>query len=121
MSQPNPQPQGGSVIGSIQLVPIIWGDGWPYDAASPLSGQLLKFLQFFVGPNNPQMQELREYSVNNITIESGTVVNNQMIDAPGQPPSSLTDQEIGSILAGWSGRPDFPSWGLNTVYMIFLA
>jgi hypothetical protein len=120
MANPNLQVLGGPAIGEIQLVPVIWGNGWPYDALSPLPGQLLSFLQFFVGPQSPHMQMLREYSTDGITIGPGTVVNNQMVTAPGTPLPSISDREISATLSGWIGTPNFPQPGTNTIYMIFL-
>ena len=125
MANPNPQPQGGPIIGAIQLVPIIWGSGWPYDAPSTLPPQLLAFLQFFAGPNNPQLQMLAEYDTGGTSIEPGAVVGNQIVVAPGNPPPQLTDRQIANSLFGWitnsnNQTPGFPQPGPNTVYVIFL-
>ena len=125
MANPNPEPQGGPIIGAIQLVPIIWGNGWPYDAPSTLPPQLLAFLQFFIGPNNPQLQMLAEYSIGGVTIGPGAVVNNQILVAPGNPPAQLTDRQIADTLLGWitnrnNQTPGFPQPGANTVYLLFL-
>ena len=125
MANPNVQPNGGKVIGSIQLVPVFWGNGWPYDAASPLIGQLQSFLEDFVGANSPLMQMLAEYSTGGTTIQPGNVVNNSVVFAPGTPPASLTDAQIWSALQGWitnqgNQSPDFPQPGQDVVFMIFL-
>jgi hypothetical protein len=125
MASPNVTNRGGPVIASPQIVPIIWGNGWPYDAGSPLANQLLAFLQFFVGPNSPQMAMLREYSTSSLVITPGGVVGNQVITAPGNPPSTLSDAQIQSALQGWIANagnqtPGFPQPGPNVMYILFL-
>src|SRR5215468_3750616 len=113
MANPNVTNQGGPVIGSPQIVPIIWGNGWPYDAGSPVAAQLLNFLQFFVGGFSTALTMLNEYSTSSIQIEPGGVVGNAVINAPGNPPNSLSDAQIQAALQGWIGNvgnqtPGFP-------------
>jgi hypothetical protein len=125
MATPNVQNQGGAVIKNAQIVPIIWGNGFPYNQNSPLPGQLLSFLQLFVGSTSPMMKMLQEYSTPNALIGPGSVANNAMITAPGNPPAVLLDSQIQSTLLGWilnqNGQtPNFPPPTANTLYVIFL-
>ena len=118
MANPNPQPQGGPIIGAIQIVPIIWGSGWRYDAPSTLPPQLLAFLQFFAGPNNPQLQMLAEYDTGGTSIEPGAVVGNQIVVAPGNPPPQLTTVKsptrfLARITNSNNQTPGFPSRALT--------
>ncbi len=125
MANPNVQNNGGPVIGNAQIVPIIWGNSFPYNQGSPLPGQLLSFLQFFVGPGSPMMAMLHEYSANGVQIGPGSVVNNQIITPPGNPPAALSDSQIQSQLQSWIANqnnqtPNFPQPNANTIYVIFL-
>jgi hypothetical protein len=122
MANPNVQNDGGPVIGSVQVVPVIWGNSWPYGQGSPLPGQLLTFLQFFVGASSPNMQMLHEYSTASTQINPGSVVNGRVITAPGTPPTSLSDAQIQTNLQSWISNQTlgFPQPSANTVYMLFL-
>jgi hypothetical protein len=125
MANPNVQYNGGPVIGNIEIVPVIWGNGWPYNQNSPLPGQLLQFLQFFVGPTSPNMAMLNEYSAGGIQIKPGSVVGNKVIIAPGNPSTALSDGTIQLALLSWisnqSGQtPGFPQPNANTLYMVFV-
>ena len=125
MANPNVKNQGGPVIGNVQLVPIIWGNTWPYNSGSTLPAQLLAFLQYYVGPSSPNMAMLKEYSIGGTQIGPGSVLSNKMITAPGNPPASLSDSQIQSALQSWIGNqngqtPSFPQPNANTVYVIFL-
>src|SRR5581483_10764706 len=104
MPNPNVKYNGGPVIGNIEVVPVIWGNGWPYNQNSPLAGQLLTFLQFFVGPNSPNMPMLNEYSAGGIQIKPGSVVGNKIWPVPGNPPAALPDPSIQSTLLSWIGN-----------------
>jgi hypothetical protein len=79
MANPSVTNQGGTVITSPQIVPIIWGNSWPYDAGSPLANQLLSFFQFFVGGFSPAIAMLHEYSTSSVQIEPSGVVGNVTI------------------------------------------
>lgn len=131
MANPNVvNKSNGPVIASPQVVPIIWGNGWPYDGStlpdgSTLAANLLAFVQFIVGPDSPQMSMLAEYGTSSISITSGGVLGNKIITAPGNPLPSLTDKNIQDTLQRWISNasnltPGFPQPGPNVIYMLFL-
>lgn len=131
MSNPNVQYNGGGVIANVKVVPIVWGDGlFPYTRPWYMQGfdaKLLAFIEFFVGPNSPNMTMLQEYGVSN----PGSVLN--VTIAPGAPPTSLLDAapqnsadvSIQNTLESWILNnnniwPNFPQPDRDTLYVIFL-
>jgi hypothetical protein len=112
--------RGGPLLQNINVVPIFWGSQWESDPTlGSLRDQLLDFLDFFVAPGGPMLQQLAEYSVPGQTIGPGTVLP-EVFTARPKWGTTVKDAEIQSSLKRGILKKIVPASTPNTLYAIYL-
>jgi hypothetical protein len=112
---------GGTVIESVQVVPIYWGAAWG-GAQATLASQIDGFFDFIVTSSVIDM--LGEYGLEGTPIQHGSRLSSAVVtnSEPGTVTPSgrqVTDQQIQQALQGWIGST-VPASNANTLYFIYL-
>jgi len=114
---------GGPVLGSVEVVPIYWGNAWANGGNATLSTQLDEFFDFIL--TSSLIDLLKEYSTSSTQIGRGRrlqsvrVTNNE----PGTQTTSgrqVTDAQIQQSLQAWIKNGTVPASTADTLYFIYL-
>ncbi len=114
---------GGSVIQSVQVVPIYWGAAWATGANATLASSVDSFFDFIV--TSTLMDLLAEYGVAGQHIRHGSRLPSVHVtnSEPGTPTASgrsIDDGQIQSTLRAWISAHTVPATTANTLYFIYL-
>ncbi|MBV9149214.1 MAG: hypothetical protein JO024_05080 [Candidatus Eremiobacteraeota bacterium] len=106
---------GGSVLASIQIKAVFWGDAWRTDAsASAMLPRIEQFLQWIV--TSSLIDQLAEYSTPTQQIVHGSYQGAATI--PGSVATTITDADVQNQLANlWKTQP---SLGAGALWPVFL-
>lgn len=119
---PHLQNHGGPIIGSVEVVPVYWGNAWTSGINAQLANQLNGFFDFLV--TSSYMDMLAEYGTATTPIRHGRRLASATINSePGTPSGTgrvVTDAQIQQSLNGWIANHTVAATTANTLYFIFL-
>jgi hypothetical protein len=116
---PNLVYHGGPVLGSVQVVPIYWGNAWSSGMNAQLAAGLDGFFDFIV--TSSLMDLLAEYSTPTIAIQRGQRLQSvRLVNSEPGSNGTVSDAQIQQSLQGWINNGTVPAVTANTLYFIYL-
>jgi hypothetical protein len=114
---------GGTVLTSVQVVPIYWGAEWSTGTTAALPAQVDAFFDFIL--TSSMIDLLGEYSLSGKNIGHGSRIGSVHITSsePGTTTSTgrlVTDAQIQTALQGWINARTVPATTANTLYFVYL-
>ena len=114
---------GGTVLQSVQVVPIYWGAAWATGTNATLPGQIDAFFDFIL--TSSMIDLLGEYSLAGKPIQHGSRLNS--VHVPGSEPGTvtstgrlITDAQIQTQIQNWINDHTLPATTPNTLYFLYL-
>jgi hypothetical protein len=114
---------GGTVLQSVQVVPVYWGAAWASGTNATLPGQIDGFFDFIL--TSSLMDLLGEYSLPGKPIQHGSRLPSVHVtnSEPGTPTASgrvVTDAQIRTQIQNWISSNTLPATTPNTLYFVYL-
>ena len=118
---PHASPQltyrGGSILASVRVFVLYWGDSWAQDKPAQTAQQIDAFFDYVL--TSPLMDQLAEYDTPNAAIGRGSRLGS--VHVAGAPPANVADKDVEQMIQGQiasGGSVPQPSPG--TLYFVFL-
>jgi hypothetical protein len=114
---------GGTVLQSVQVVPIFWGTEWTTGTTAAIPAEIDSFFDFIL--TSSVIDLLGEYSLPGKPIQHGSRLGSFTItnSEPGTTSGSgrlVTDAQIQTALQGWINNHTLPAVTANTLYFVYL-